>query len=247
MLLLALAGILRLRYSSSVPPSGFGILTAVSVGYFAPNVVGLVTLTVTTGASSSSTATGPGGITTTTWICAAFAAILETVMITVICAGTWIQVGGAGSRILRALANDFVEPVRRRRRWYYRVAALEDVFVACLIAIVSNLPRSSSSNDSSCQALAGALLGITLAHLAYVGILRPYRSVLDNGLAIFLAAVNTVFAAICCFVLRDATGASVVSAALYVVAAAFYAMLAIGVAASVHELWAVVSSSSTHS
>lgn len=203
------------------------VLIGVSVGYFTPNVVGLSTQTLAT--------TGIDGGTLAAVIFALFAeGVVFTTIITVVLqskSSTTEEATGRAMNVLRACAEEFIAPFRRTKRHWFRMAGVEDVVSAVAIAVVSNLPLNSSD---ACQRTAWGLLTLTLLHLLYVVLLRPYRTIIDNAVAIWLALVNAGFALLCCVVSHDDLGAAAVQVGLAIVAGAFYVALVIGV---VHAVW----------
>lgn len=228
-LIVSLTVVSLLRFCVVQPPAFIGVLTAVSVGYFTPNVIGLGTAMLLSGPSHP----------TSTVTCAVISILVEISLIAIIALpviGCW----GGGPAVLQAAAREYIRPIRRRSKWYYRVAGLEDLLAAILIAVASNvpLPSSSSSSDTGakivCTAIAWVLLIIAAFHLLYVCALRPYRSLFDNAIAIFLGAVNAVFALLCCVVSRE-DGQAIIRVAQIVVVGCFYCSLVLSVAVSVRS------------
>lgn len=211
---------LKASSSSFSASSVISVIVAVSIGYFTPNVLGLCTSVLLSSSSTSSTI-----------VCAVISALVEASMVSLMLAAV-CPLGAAS--ILRVLAKEFIDPIRRRRRWYYRIAGIEDVLTATLVAVCSNIPLT---NARTCTTIGWTLLALSVLHLGYVALLRPYRTKLDTGLSIGLALVNAIFALICCVVSKNGGGGgggpSVVSAAVQVVTASFYVAMAVSVGVTV--------------
>lgn len=262
----------------------------VSLGYFLPNVVGLITLV---GTSLVGAADGGGGGSMAVIVVSAVSGLLEGIMLmTMVVPACRLRNGvrrrtngqaevGMGKRRRRGpgrppediesgaaaaenqqeeliassssatlqattsrtptatlyrlcllLAREFIEPVRRRKRILYRIAVLEDLLAAVLIAIISNLPKRDLS---SCTFMSWFIFAISAAHLAYVVWTRPYRKTLDSIISIFLAVVTAIFSLMCCVVPRTEEGATWIGWGLMGMTGVFYFSLVVGIGMAIHE------------
>lgn len=85
---------------------------------------------------------------------------------------------------------EFVKTTHRR---IVRAAFYEDLLVACLLAVLAGIRPSDAS---ACNKLAILMLLVTLAHLAYLCIVRPHLSVVEWGLSSCVAAALVALAAV---------------------------------------------------
>jgi hypothetical protein len=169
------------------------------------------------------------------------AAAAATVVLGVAGATCWVcKHAPSSSRImwLNRLQHDvlvsFYEGSRDETVWYIRLHVFEDILAAFLIA---GLSGAYPSTASGCTAVCLALLAIVLGQLSFTVLLRPYKSRLEQGLAVVNAVIE-VCVAVCALWSRWSAGQAASTAIGYclLLANAFVQLVLLATAAIVLRL-----------
>ena len=100
------------------------------------------------------------------------------------------------------MAFMFVDAAKNPLLARYRLFFFEDVLATCLLGLIDGIRP-----ESSCASVAGVMLAICSLHLAFLVVVRPYRSKLET-LFVTVAAAILVVIAVCALVITLEKGST---------------------------------------
>ena len=114
-----------------------------------------------------------------------------------------------------------------RLRYYVGVARFyfsEELLASCATAAIANAPRVLGS----CHGLVWAMGAVAVAHVAFVAVLRPYDSQIDNVWSLLIASLQVALSIVQTAVVYGANGRDYAAALVLALSASFFLQAAFG-------------------
>ena len=100
----------------------------------------------------------------------------------------------------------------------------EELLASCAMAAIANAPRVLGS----CHGLAWAMAAVALAHVAFVAVVRPYASRLDNVWSLLVASLQVALSVVQTATVYGANGRDLAAALVLAMCASFFLQAALG-------------------